>query len=61
MSSFGSSTLKSFTAVVSDFTTTELIGTAKTLVLVVVIISTVAVIPGLKGEYVLGFPSNKSW
>ncbi|MNF71500.1 hypothetical protein D3C84_534510 [compost metagenome] len=48
--SLGSSTVKSLTAAVSDFTTTELIGTANTFAFVFVRISTVAVIPGLNGE-----------
>jgi hypothetical protein len=44
---------------VSDLTTTELIGTAN-IFFFVLVISTVAVIPGLKGEYVVGLPTNKS-
>jgi hypothetical protein len=59
LSSEGSNTFTSLTADVSDFTTTALIGTANILFFVLVIISTVAVIPGLKGE-AAGFPFNKS-
>ena len=58
---FSSSILILLTAVVSDFTTTALIGIPITLSFLVVIISTVAVIPGLNGENVSGFPSSKSW
>jgi hypothetical protein len=45
--------LISLVEAVSDLTTTELIGTAN-IFFFVLVISTVAVIPGLKGEYVVG-------